>query len=334
VGLKPAILGISGPALTPEEALLFRRCPPAGVILFGRNIIDPPQLASLTKALRAVLAPDAVLMVDQEGGRVARLRPPHWAAHPAAGVIGSLFERHAEYGLRAAWLHGAAIGWECRAAGFDMVAAPVLDLAVPGQDRVVGDRSFGADPAAVAALGLAMAAGMEAGGVIPVAKHAPGHGRAKVDSHLALPRVAAQGEGWSADIEPFRQTAGRIRAMMTAHIVYEGLDDTRPATLSPIVLQSVIREALGFSGLLLSDDLAMNALEGKPLARAEAALQAGCDIALYCPGDTAASTVILETLPDEVALAERLRSLRPEPLAAPDLPGWLAERAALLGRAS
>jgi beta-N-acetylhexosaminidase len=329
VGLKPAIVGISGPALMPEEAILFRRWAPAGVILFGRNIIDRGQLASLTGALREVLSPDAVLMVDQEGGRVARLRPPHWAAHPASGVIGSLYERHAQSGLRAAWLHGAAIGAECLAAGFEMVAAPVLDRAVAGQDRVVGDRSFGSDPVAVAALGLAMAEGLEAGGVIPVAKHAPGHGRALLDSHLGLPRVAAHGPGWAADIAAFRQTAGRIPCMMTAHILYEGLDDIRPATLSPIIVQSVIRGTIGFPGLLLSDDLAMNALQGAPLARAEAAKAAGCDIALYCPGDGAANAAILAALPDDEALGKRLRGLRPKPNV-PDLAGWLTERAALL----
>jgi beta-N-acetylhexosaminidase len=328
-GLKPAILGISGPVLTQEERAFLRRLPPAGVILFGRNIVDPPQLASLMAELRSVLPRDAVIMVDQEGGRVARLRPPHWASHPAAAAIGALHERSAALGLRAAWLHGAAIGAECLAAGFDMVAAPVLDLAVPGQDRVVGDRSFGADPEAVAVLGLAMADGMQAGGVIPVAKHAPGHGRARMDSHLGLPRVAARGPDWSADIAPFRQTAGRIPCMMTAHILYEGLDDIRPATLSPIIVQSIIRSAIGFAGLLLSDDLAMNALQGFPLARAEAALAAGCDIALYCPGDTAGNVAILEAIADDGTLAERLRGLRPKP-ASPDLAGWLAERAALL----
>ena len=329
--MKPAILGISGPVLTPEEMTLFGRLPPAGVILFGRNVVDPAQLAALTAALRAVLPPDAVLMVDQEGGRVARLRPPHWAAHPAAGAVGALYTNDTASGLRAAWLHGAAIGAECRAAGFDMVAAPVLDLAVPGQDRVVGDRSFGDDPAVVAELGLAMARGLADGGVIAVAKHAPGHGRARVDSHLGLPRVTAQGPEWSADIAPFRQTAGRIPCMMTAHILYEGLDDIRPATLSPIVIRSVIRSAIGFEGMLLSDDLAMNALEGTPLARAEAALAAGCDVALYCPSDAAGNLAILEALRDDATLGQRLRDLRPEP-AAPDLAAWLAERAALLER--
>jgi beta-N-acetylhexosaminidase len=300
------------------------------VILFGRNVVDPPQLAALIGALRAVLHQDAVVMVDQEGGRVARLRPPHWAAHPAAGVIAALYERAPEAGLRAAWLHGAAIGADCCAAGFDIVAAPVLDLAVPGQNQsVVGDRSFGADPAAVAALGLAMARGLEAGGVIPVAKHVPGHGRARVDSHLSLPRVAAHGSEWSADVAPFRHTAQLIPCMMTAHILYEGLDDTHPATLSPILIQTIIREAIGFRGLLLSDDLAMNALQGSPLARAAAALAAGCDIALYCSGDPVANAAILAAIPDDETLHERVRTIRPS-AATPELSAWLDERATLL----
>lgn len=300
------------------------------MILFGRNVVDPPQLAALIGALRAVLHQDAVVMVDQEGGRVARLRPPHWAAHPAAGVIAALYERAPEAGLRAAWLHGAAIGADCCAAGFDIVAAPVLDLAVPGQNQsVVGDRSFGADPAAVAALGLAMARGLEAGGVIPVAKHVPGHGRARVDSHLSLPRVAAHGSEWSADVAPFRHTAQLIPCMMTAHILYEGLDDTHPATLSPILIQTIIREAIGFRGLLLSDDLAMNALQGSALARAAAALAAGCDIALYCSGDAAANAAILAAIPDDETLHERVRTIRPS-AATPDLSAWLDERAMLL----
>ncbi len=315
--------------MTPREAALIRRLPPAGVILFGRNVIDPEQLTRLMADLRAVLPAEAMLMVDQEGGRVARLRPPHWAAHPPAGAIGALFGRDAAAGLRAAWLQGAAIGAQCRAAGFDMVAAPVLDLAVEGQDRVVGDRSFGADPDSVAALGLAMARGLQAGGVIPVAKHAPGHGRARVDSHLGLPRVAARGPAWSADVAPFREAADRIPCMMTAHILYEGLDDAHPATLSPTVIRTVIRDAIGFAGLLLSDDLAMNALRGTPLERAEAALAAGCDIALYCPGDAAGNAAIVEALPYDGTLGERLRDLRPVP-ATRDLAGWLAERTALL----
>lgn len=330
--MKPVILGVSGAALTAAEAALFRAGQPAGAILFGRNVVDPAQLSALMADLRAVLPTDAVLMVDQEGGRVARLRPPHWAAHPPAGAIAALHDRDPAAAERAAWLHGAAIGAECRAAGFDVVAAPVLDLAVAGQDKVVGDRSFGADPAAVARLGLAMARGLEAGGVVPVAKHAPGHGRARVDSHTSLPRVAASGPEWSADIAPFRALAGLLPCMMTAHILYEGMDDTHPATQSRRVIQTVIREAIGFQGILFSDDLAMQALAGTPLDRAQRALAAGCDIALFCPGDAEGNRAILDALPDAPDLAARLRAVRPQPVA-PDREGWLAERAARLGTA-
>jgi len=328
--VKPVILGVSGAALSAEEAALFRAGQPAGIILFGRNVVDPAQLSRLIADLRAVLPEQAVLMVDQEGGRVARLRPPHWAAHPAAGAIAALHERNPEAAERAAWLHGAAIGAECRAAGFDVVAAPVLDLVVAGQDKVVGDRSFGSDPGVVAQLGLAMAHGLEAGGVIPVAKHAPGHGRARVDSHTSLPRVEASGPDWSADIAPFRALADRLPCMMTAHILYEGVDDTHPATQSRRVVQTVIREAIGFRGILFSDDLAMHALEGTPLDRSRRALDAGCDIALFCPGDAEGNRAILEALPEAPELAARLQAARPQAVT-PDLAGWLAERAALLG---
>ncbi|MCB8880432.1 beta-N-acetylhexosaminidase [Acidisoma cellulosilytica] len=328
--MKPAILGVSGPDLTGAEADLFRQHPPAGIILFGRNVQDPVQLARLTGDLRAVLSADAVIMVDQEGGRVARLRPPHWAGHPACGVIADLWSRVPAQAERAAWLQGAAIGAECRANGFDMVAAPVLDLAVPGQNQaVVGDRSFGADPQAVAVLGRAMAQGLLAAGVIPVAKHVPGHGRAKVDSHHHLPVVEASGLAWEQDREPFRILAAEFACMMTAHILFAGIDDDRPATLSQTVIGSVIRQDIGFRGLLLSDDLAMHALSGTPLERAQASLAAGCDIALFCPGDADGNRAILEALPSILDLGRRLGQMRP--VVAPlDLASLLTERQNLL----
>lgn len=328
--MKPAILGISGPVLTGAEADLFRQYTPAGVILFGRNVQDREQLTRLTMDLRAVLSPDAVIMIDQEGGRVARLRPPHWAAHPACGVIAGLWASAPERAERAAWLQGAAIGAECRAYGFSMVAAPVLDLAVPGQNQqVVGDRSFGAEPHQVVALGRAMARGLRAAGVIPVAKHVPGHGRATVDSHHHLPVVEATGAAWDRDRDPFRALAEDFACMMTAHILFKGIDDMRPATLSETVIGQVIRQDIGFRGLLLSDDLAMHALTGSPLERAEASLGAGCDIALYCPGDAEGNRAILEVLADAPDLTAHLRALKP---GGPelDLPALLAERQALL----
>ncbi len=298
---KAAIVGIAGPVLTAEEADLLRRLPPAGVILFKRNVDHPAQLIALNAALRTALPPGAVIMVDQEGGRVARLRPPHWLSHPAAGAIGALFVRDARAGRRAAWLQGALIGAECAAMGFDTVCAPVLDLRLPDMSEVVGDRGFGADALIVAELGRELAEGLLAAGVQPVLKHAPGHGRARVDSHLALP-VVEEGD-LDRDLLPFGANAD-LPWMMTAHVVFRPYDPALPATLSPIVLEAVIRRRIGFDGVLVSDDLAMGALSGPPAARCRAALAAGCDVALYCPGGLADNIEVLEAMP---ALTEAAR---------------------------
>jgi beta-N-acetylhexosaminidase len=243
-------------------------------------------------ALRAVLPADAELMVDQEGGRVARLRPPHWRAHPPAAALGRLFEAEPGAGLRAAWLTGALIGLDCRGAGFTVAAAPVLDLSIPGAHDVIGDRAFAAHPAAVARLGRAVANGLLAAGVLPVGKHAPGHGRARVDSHLSLPRVPEA--DLEADFRPFALN-GDLPWLMTAHIVYEALDPNAPATMSSTVITDVIRGRFGFEGVLVTDDLAMKALSGAPADLAARALSAGCDIALYCSGDYPANEAILST---------------------------------------
>lgn len=288
---RAAIVGIAGPDLTVQEAALFRAHPPAGVILFRRNITDPAQLRLLIAALRTVLPPAAVMMLDQEGGRVARLRPPHWLAHPAAAAIGALAPPHA---LRAAWLHGALIGLQCAAAGIDTVCAPVLDRRVPGASDVIGDRAFAEAPAEVARLARAMAAGLLAAGVQPVGKHAPGHGRATMDSHLALPTVTAN--DMDADLLPFAANAD-LPWLMTSHILYPAWDAARPATLSPVIIEQIIRGHCGFRGVLVSDDLAMHALQGPPEARAIAALAAGCDLALYCTGDRAGTEAVLAAVP-------------------------------------
>ena len=279
--MKAAIIGISGLTLSGVEAGLIREHPPAGVILFARNVADPAQVAALNASLRALLPPLAVLMVDQEGGRVARLRPPHWRAHPSAATIGALHAREPADGLRAAWLTGALIGLDCQAAGFDTACAPVLDLRHAGAHDIIGDRAFAAAPAAVAALGRAVGEGLRAAGVQPVIKHIPGHGRARADSHMELPTVAAT--GLDDDFAPFRDLADAGWAM-TAHILYTAWDAARPATLSPRVIGSVIREKIGFAGVLVTDDLSMRALSGAPAALAQAALAAGCDLALHCPG--------------------------------------------------
>lgn len=292
--MKAAIVGIAGLRLTPAEATLLRRHRPAGIILFGRNVADPGQLRLLTAELRHVLPPGAVILVDQEGGRVARLRPPYWRAHPPAAELGRLFGRNTRAGLRAAWITGALIGADCASAGFDVVCAPVLDLAFPGAHDVIGDRSFGPDPIAVGRLGRAVAAGLLAAGVQPVGKHAPGHGRARVDSHLALPRVEAN--DLHADMLAFWLNMDLPWAM-TAHILYTGLDPCHPATLSRDVIGSVIRGRMGFRGVLVTDDLAMQALTGSPAERAVAALAAGCDVALYCSGDFAPTEAMLAVCP-------------------------------------
>ncbi len=275
-----AIIGIAGETLDEAEAALIRACPPLGVILFGRNIATPGQLAALVATLRAALPEGSLLLVDQEGGRVARLRPPHWRRHPPAAAHGRLHARDAAAGLRAAWLTGALIGGDCAAAGFDVACAPVLDRAVADAHDVIGDRAFAAEPQAIAALAGAFAEGMLAAGVQPVGKHAPGHGRAAVDSHLSLPELARIE---AADLAPFAALAW-LPWMMTAHIRYRDDDPLLPATLSPTILRRVVRGRLSFDNLLISDDLAMQALSGTAGSRAALALAAGCDVALHCSG--------------------------------------------------
>jgi beta-N-acetylhexosaminidase len=241
-------------------------------------------------------------MVDQEGGRVARLRPPHWQAHPPAAAIGALFDADPAAGLRAAWLTGALIGCQCREAGFSLVAAPVLDLAVPGAHDVVGDRAYGSHSASVARLGRAVANGLMAGGVVPIGKHAPGHGRARVDSHMSLPTVPDA--DLSADLRPFTLNA-ELPWIMTAHIVYPALDPEAPATLSAKIIGSVIRGQIGFEGVLVTDDLAMRALSGSPADLARRALAAGCDVALYCSGEFEPTEELLRNCPLVTPAAQR-----------------------------
>ncbi|MDE2334916.1 MAG: beta-N-acetylhexosaminidase [Rhodospirillales bacterium] len=275
---RAAIVGIAATALTDDERRLFAALPPAGVILFARNIADPAQLTRLIAQIRAAV-PGVLLMVDQEGGRVARLRPPHWPARPPASMLAT------EQAARAG---GEAIGHDAAAAGFDVVAAPVLDRALPGASTVVGDRAFPGDARDVARLGRAFAAGLMAAGVIPVGKHVPGHGRARVDSHESLPVVDGVDPD---DLLPFAANAD-LPWMMTAHVLFTAWDRTRPATLSPVILREVVRGRIGFGGVLVSDDLAMGALSGAPADLALACLEAGCDLALWCPGDAATADVL------------------------------------------
>ena len=289
--MRAAIIGLSGPILTAGEAATLRAHPPLGVILFARNIENPAQLQALNASIRAILGPDTPILVDQEGGRVARLRPPHWPAFPPAASF--------EGGPDApCFANAAAIGATCRGVGFDVACAPVLDLRLPEGHGIIGDRAFSADPAEVARLGGATLRGLQSAGVIPVIKHIPGHGRALADSHLELPRVTAPAAALEADIAPFRALAGLGAWAMTAHILYEAWDAALPATLSPTIIRDVIRGAIGFDGFLISDDLAMKALSGTPADLAAQALAAGCDAVLHCTGEPAETAALLAACPE------------------------------------
>jgi beta-N-acetylhexosaminidase len=283
---SPVILGCAGPALSDWERAFFRDADPVGFILFARNCESPEQVRALTGALRDTVGrDDAPVLIDQEGGRVARLRPPHWRAAPPARRFGALLARSEALAVEATRLNATLIALELSDLGITVDCAPVLDVPAPGAHDIVGDRAFSADPAEVIRLGRAMADGLVDGGVLPVIKHVPGHGRAHADSHLDLPVVDADRAALEAvDFAPFRALAD-LPCAMTAHVLYTALDPDRPATTSATVVAEVIRDWIGFDGLLISDDLSMNALEGSLGDRAAAALAAGCDIALHCNGD-------------------------------------------------
>ena len=252
---RAAIIGLSGLRLTAEEASLLRAHRPVGAILFARNVAEPGQLRALTGEIRDILGAEAPILVDQEGGRVARLKPPQWERFPPAAA----FEHAPEAALRA---NAELLGRVCRDVGFDVVCAPVLDLRLPGAHGVIGDRAFAEDPAVIARLGAAFVAGLQAAGTIPVIKHIPGHGRAFSDSHHDLPVVEtdlATLDAW--DFAPFKALSDMPMAM-TAHVVYTAIDPKRPATTSKKAMREVIRGAIGFDGLVMSDDLSMKALGG------------------------------------------------------------------------
>ncbi|MCB2102330.1 MAG: beta-N-acetylhexosaminidase [Rhodobacterales bacterium] len=285
---RAVILGCAGERLTADERDFLRQADPAGFILFARNCVDPAQVTALVADLRAAVdRPNAPVLIDQEGGRVARLRPPHWRAAPPAGAFWALADRDPEAAAEAAFLNARLLADELHPLGITVNCLPVLDLPQDDADPIIGDRAAGRTPAMAARLGRAVCDGLLAGGVLPVVKHVPGHGRALVDSHRALPVVDAPSadlEAW--DLAPFRDLADMPLAM-TAHVVYRAWDPARPATTSRDVIDLIIRGHLGFDGLLLSDDLSMKALDGDLKDRTAACLSAGCDIALHCNGDRA-----------------------------------------------
>jgi beta-N-acetylhexosaminidase len=279
------IFGCSGPVLEAAERGFFRDVQPWGFILFGRNVRDRGQVRALVDALRDTVGDaQAPVLIDQEGGRVARLKPPQWPQRPPQNVFGSLYGKEQKTAAEAAYLNARLIASDLQELGINVDCLPVLDVPAPGGHDIIGDRAFASDPTVVIALGRAVMQGLMEGGVLPVMKHVPGHGRAAADTHLELPHVKAAREELSAtDFVTFR-SLNTCPMAMTAHVVYDAIDPARPATTSPRVIREVIRGEIGYQGLLMTDDLSMDALSGPISARAKAALFAGCDVVLHCNG--------------------------------------------------
>jgi beta-N-acetylhexosaminidase len=294
--MLPAILGLSGLTLTDDECAFFRAADPAGFILFARNCGDPAQLRALTDSLREVSGrADVPILIDQEGGRVARMKPPLWPAFPAAWRFSELYRTAPISAMEAARVNAQALALMLGQAGINVDCLPLLDVRQEGANDVIGDRALGAEPMQVAALGRAVLDGLEAGGAIGVVKHMPGHGRAMADSHKELPVVTASADELAADIAPFRALADAPMAM-TAHVLYPAWDKDNCASISPTIIADVIRGEIGFDGLLMSDDLVMEALKGSPAERACAVIAAGCDVALYCSGVVAENEAVAGAL--------------------------------------
>jgi beta-N-acetylhexosaminidase len=333
--VRAFIAGLSGLAVSPDEMAFLRDAEPWGLIVFKRNVESPAQLRALIEEFRAIVGRDAPVLVDQEGGRVQRLGPPHWPCYPPGARYGQLYADDPTAGLRAAWLGARLIAADLGAVGIDVDCLPLADVPVDGADPVIGDRAYGTDPVQVAALAGAVAEGLLAGGVLPVLKHLPGHGRATADSHLRLPVVEADLDTLErTDFAAFRPLAG-LPLGMTAHVVFSALDPVAPATTSAIMVGEVIRGFIGFSGLLMSDDVSMGALSGSLAERARASLQAGCDMVLHCNGnlpemrEVAGAVPVLEGRALARAQAALARRHTPEPM---DLAGMRREFAELTDR--
>jgi beta-N-acetylhexosaminidase len=297
-----AIFGLSGLELTDDERRFFRDSDPAGFILFKRNCDSQEQLLRLTDSLREVSGRDDVpILMDQEGGRVARMKPPAWPAFPAAERFADLYALAPSSAIEAVRANSRALGLMVRSVGVNVDALPLLDVRQKGASDIIGDRALGTEPMQVAALGRAVLDGLASAGVVGIVKHIPGHGRALVDSHHELPIVTASAEELEIDLEPFERLASAPMGMM-AHVVYTEWDPDHPSSQSPFVIKNIVRERIGFDGFLMSDDSNMNALTGTQPERAAACVDAGCDVALPCNG----------VLADNVAIAERLGEITPE----------------------
>ena len=282
---KAFITGVAGTNLSAEERNFIAAERPWGFILFKRNVADPAQVTALTDQLRAAVGePNAPVLIDQEGGRVQRLSPPHWPLYPPGAAFGSLYDIDAELGLRAALLSARLIGDDLAELGVTVDCLPLADVPVAGADSVIGNRAYGTEPTKVSAIARAVTVGLAQGGILPVLKHIPGHGRATADTHLRLPVVdTAQAELEKTDFAAFRPLVDLPMAM-TAHVVFSAYDPAHPATTSATMIETVIRGLIGFQGLLMSDDVSMNALAGSIAERTRAIFAAGCDLVLHCNG--------------------------------------------------
>lgn len=296
---KAMIMGAAGQRLTAEEKAFYQAELPWGFILFARNISEPEQVRDLVASMRdAVGRPEAPVFIDQEGGRVQRLRAPLAPDYPDAATLGRIFAKDLDAGLRAAWLMSRLHAFDLLKLGITADCLPVLDVPVPGSHDVIGNRAYSHDVRTVVEMGRAAASGLLAGGVLPVMKHVPGHGRACADSHKELPRVEATlDELREQDFIPFK-ALNDLPVAMTAHVVYSALDAENPATTSPSVISQIIRGEIGFDGLLMSDDISMHALSGDFGARVDAILSAGCDVVLHCNGVMEEMRAIAERTPE------------------------------------
>lgn len=335
--MTPAIFGTSGLSLTAEERAFFREADPAGYILFGRNCDTPQQLRALTDELREIHGRERLFIcIDQEGGRVARLRPPHWGGFPAGEVFDQLYDIAPATAIEAARVNAEALGIELSEAGITVDCHPPLDVRQPGAHDVIGDRALGSEPMKVAALGRAILDGLARAGVAGCIKHMPGHGRTTTDTHEEMPTVTASDAELEVDLAPFR-TLSDAPIGMTGHLLFSAWDKENPATLSPYVIEQIIRKRIGFDGLLLTDDIDMEALAGTVPERSERAIAAGCDLVLNCWAKMNDMTAIVERLPTmSERTGERLdRALSGTRISAPhgDKAQLLAKRDALLAAA-
>lgn len=282
--MKAVIIGLEGLALSSDERDFFSDCDPAGYILFKRNCEDEDQLLRLTDSLRELSGRDDLpILIDQEGGRVARMKPPAWPAFPAAERFADLYQAAPSSALAAVRANSRALALMLKSVGINVDCLPLLDVRQPGASDIIGDRALGAEPMQVAALGRATLDGLASGGVVGVVKHIPGHGRALVDSHHELPIVTASDEELQTDLAPFERLKDAPMAMV-AHVLYTAWDPELPSSQSPTIIHDIIRERIGFDNFLMSDDSGMNALKGTPGERAVACVAAGCDVALPCNG--------------------------------------------------